>query len=77
MLPSDVLFEFGGARDPPPELLGEDQGVISQPQRVFGDVGGCGGRRVGAGQLRGEPEFVDGDGAVRVAHRCGTPSEAV
>ena len=39
----DVLFEFGGARDPPAELLREDQGVIAQPERVLGDVGGCRG----------------------------------
>ena len=78
MLPErDVLFEFGGARDPPAELLREDQGVISQPERVLGDVGGCRGSGIRPGELVGEPEFVDGDVAVRVAHRCGTPSEAV
>ena len=47
----DVLLELGGARDPPAELLREDQGVIAQPERVLGDVGGCGGSGVRPGQL--------------------------
>ena len=37
----DVLFELGRARDPPAELLREDERVVAEPQRVLGDVGGC------------------------------------
>ena len=85
----DVLLEFGRVRDPPAELLREDERVIAQPERVLGDVDGCRGRGIRAGELFGEPEFVDGDVAVQSSrsgsrrgrrieiHRCGTPSDAV
>lgn len=86
-----VLLQLRGPRDPGAQLLGEDEGVISEAQCVLGDVGGR-GHRAGAGELLREAEFVDRDvavdvavnvdvlgrgGRVRCAHRCGTPSEAV
>ncbi len=41
----DVFFELGGARDPPAELLRQDQRVVAEPERVLGDVGARDGVR--------------------------------
>ncbi len=78
----DVLFEFGGAGDPPAELLREDQRVVAQPERVLGDVGGC--RRAAASApasssaSRSSSTVTSPCGSIVVeGHRCGTPSEAV
>ncbi|GAA1829672.1 hypothetical protein GCM10009750_11640 [Agromyces salentinus] len=64
----DVLLELGGARDPHAELLGEHEGVVAEAQRVLrgiriGDPAGAGDAR--AGELLGERDLVDRDGAVR------------
>ncbi|GAA1238198.1 hypothetical protein GCM10009588_15170 [Microbacterium phyllosphaerae] len=80
----DVLFELRCAGDPFAELLREDQGVVPEPQRVLGDVGGCCGGAC-AGELLTQSQLVDRDVPVQVTvevcmdvvHRCGTPSDAV
>ena len=60
---SDVLFELGRARDPGAELLREDQSIVTEPQCVLGDVGGC-RDPAGSGQLIAELQLVDRDVAV-------------
>ena len=68
----EVFFELGGARDPPTELLGEDERVVADAQRVLGFVGAR--DQAGAGQLGVELDIGDGDrGLCFCAHRCGTP----
>ena len=49
----DVLFELGGAADPPAELLRQNQRIVAEPERVLGDIVGRDGVRV-AGELVGE-----------------------
>jgi hypothetical protein len=76
-----VLLELGCPRDPPSQLLRQNQRVVAQPQRILGDVR-RGYRVRGAGELGGQVELVDGDRAVDVEcfvgiHRWGTPSEAL
>ena len=75
-------------------FLGHARRLVAEAQRVLRDVGGCrvAGRRLGARELLGERDAVDGDVAVRVgldtglrscstigvlAHRCFTPSDFV
>ena len=79
----DVLLELRGAGDPAGQLLGQDEGVIAQPERVLRDVRTGDGIEI-AGQLGGEVQRLDGDRPVRpvvlrpeAGLRCGTPSEAV
>ena len=63
----DVFFEFGRAGDPGTELLGQDERVVAEPQRIFGHVGGGDGRTFD--ELGVERCDVDGDVAVVVGIR--------
>lgn len=71
-----VLLELRGTGNPPAQALGQDQRVVTEPQRVLGDVRGSPGARRGNVLRAQGVARRDAGGAVRT-HRCFTPSDLV